>query len=105
MVRRTSGRLRKAKQKLRVRYTRDREDRQLAGLEPVVPAGSVKPERVDPSTQSHQQLPELIRQALREGWDVPDSAKQRCVAELLSGVLDPDTKPRERIRLVKVLLL
>src|SRR3954470_286655 len=109
MPRRTSGRLRKAKQKLRRHYTCDREDRQLSGEEPTTPLGAVRDERVDPSTQVSQPLSALelcamVRQAVKEGWNVPDAAKGRTVDELTAALLDPDTKPMDRVRLARVLL-
>jgi len=104
-VRRTCGRVRKMKQKLRRRYTIDRENRQLAGDEPTVPLGAVRSEVVDPASQGCQPLPALVRQALRESWATPDAAKARAVAEIMAAFFDPGTKPGERIRLVRTLLL
>lgn len=103
MPRRTSGRLRVAKQKLRARYSREREDRQLAGIEPTVPTGAVHDERVDPAQQTCQVFPELVRAALRQGWNVPEHVKAQVIAELTAAATNPTTDPRLRIRLVSVL--
>src|SRR5262249_46816171 len=85
--------------------TCDREDRQLAGLEPTLPEGAVHDERVAPARQGCQQFPALVRRALKEGWDVPDANKAKVVAELLAGALDPDTATGRRIRQDRTLLL
>ena len=72
-----------------------------------MPEGAVRDERVDPRTQGCQQLPALVRQALREGWNVPDSAKPGIVAELLQPFYAQDG-PRDYkllIALARTLLL
>lgn len=102
-MRRTCGRLRKMKQRLRARFTVEREDRQLCGVEPTLPAGAVRDERV-PAAPDPPQL-RLIRQALREGWPTPDANKPKIVDELLAAFHDKDTKDTERIRLARLLLL
>ena len=103
--RRTSGRLRVAKQRLKKQYMLEREDRQLSGAEPTVPAGAIKSEVVDPSTQSEslKDLPALVRQALEGGWPTTDSAKARATSELMAALSDPDTSPRMRVRLFRLL--
>lgn len=103
MARRTGGRLRAAKKRLKRRYAIERECRQLFGCEPTVPTGAVRSEVVVPDQQSCQVFPALVRRALREGWKVKDVNKE--VAEMVNAAIDPATKPRERIRLVRVLLL
>lgn len=102
-MRRTCGKLRMAKKRLRARYAREREDRQLSGEEPTVPTGAVREERAPASPGPP--MPDLVRRALREGWDVPDASKPKVVAELIAGAIDPDTATSLRIRLVRTLLL
>jgi hypothetical protein len=60
---------------------------------------------VDPAYQGCQLFPELARQALREGWAVPEAAKAKTVAELLAPFYEQGTDPMLLVRLVKVLLL
>jgi hypothetical protein len=91
------------KQKLRRRYTCDREDRQLAGLEPTVPEGAVRNE-VAPVAPDPP-LPHLVRAALRQEWDVRDAAKPKIVGDLLVAFFDPDAEPCLRVRLARLLLL
>src|SRR5436190_1378655 len=50
MGRHPTSKARRKRQKIKRKYARFREDAQLAGEEPVLPAGAIKPERVDPST-------------------------------------------------------
>jgi hypothetical protein len=98
---------RRRRQKIRREYARLREDAQLAGMIETVPEGALRVERVDPRTQGCQQLPALVRQALREGWSVPDSAKPRIVDELLQPFYAQDG-PRDSkllIALARTLLL
>jgi hypothetical protein len=78
-----TSKARRRRQKLKRRYAKVREVAQLTGVIETVPENAVRDERVDPGKQGCQQLPQLVRQALREGWNVPDSAKPRIVAELL----------------------
>src|SRR4051812_6658115 len=85
-----TSKARRRRQKLKRRYARLREDAQLAGIIPTTPEGAVQDERVDPRTQGCQQLPALVRQALREGWNVPDTAEPRIVDELLQPFYDPE---------------
>lgn len=105
MARWYSGRNRKARQRLRAQYSRDREDRQLRGEEPTVPVGAVHNERVDPSTQSSQAFPDLVITAIRQGWNVPEEAKRRAIAEALAVIHDPATSPALRVRLVSTLVM
>ena len=66
---------RNRRNKLKKRYAKAREDAQLAGLIPTTPGGAVRDERVDPRSQGCQQLPQLVRQALKNDWNTPDEAK------------------------------
>jgi hypothetical protein len=104
-MRRTSGRIRKMKQKLRRRYTCDREDRQLSGLEPTVPESAVHDERVDPRTQSEHPLPHLTGMAIRNGWAAPDDRKPGLVDELIGILDDPDMPARAKIAAFRALLM
>ena len=96
---------RKRRQRCEERYAKAREDAQLSRIIPTVPEGAVRDERVDPARQGCQQFPELVRQALREGWAVPDAAKSKVVAEVLAAFYDPDADPGLRVRLARLLLL
>ncbi len=88
---------RKAKQRIRERYAKAREDAQLAGVIPTVPEGAVHAEVVDPASQNAPPLIGLVTQALKEGWKVPEEKKQELVAELISIVLNPDMPSRSKI--------
>lgn len=72
------------------RYAHAREDAQIAGRVPTTPEMALKPEKVDPSSQSEQRFPGLIGQALRNGWAVPDGRKPALVDEMISLVEDPE---------------
>jgi hypothetical protein len=96
---------RRRRQQLKRKYARFREDAQLAGVIETVPEGAVRDERVDPARQGGQQFPELVRQALREGWATPDSAKPKVVAELLAAFFEEGQDPMLRVRLARLLLL
>lgn len=74
----TSKRRRK-KQELKARYAKVREDAQLEGLIHTTPEGAVRNE----VSTGNAQLPELVRQAIRESWATPDAAKAAIVANLL----------------------
>lgn len=79
-----TSRARNSKQNIMQRYTKAREDAQLAGLIPTTPEAAIDSERVDPLAQATAALPELVRQALRESWATPDSAKPAIIAALLA---------------------
>jgi hypothetical protein len=95
---------RKARQRLARRYTKAREDCQLAGDIETSPAGAVRSERVDPRTQGCQPLPGLVRAALRAGWATAADAAVRAVDELCAVVTDPDVEPHVKVTAVRVLL-
>lgn len=88
---------RSKKQRIKDRYAHSREDAQLAGLIPTSPEESLKPERVDPSVQGSQPLPELIAQAIRKGWAVDDGMKPHLVDELVQIVLDNEMCAKSKI--------
>ena len=75
----TSKRRRK-KQELKERYAKVREDAQLADIIPTTPEGAVRNEVVQ---TGNAVLPEIVREALRNNWATPDSAKPAIVANLL----------------------
>lgn len=77
---------RNRKQKVKARYSKAREEAQLAGIIPTTPEGAVRNERVEASAQSDQPLPNLTSQAIRKGWAVPEERKPQLVDELLDIV-------------------
>lgn len=81
---------RSKKQALRDRYAHAREDAQLAGLIPTKPEEALKPEVVDPATQTEAPQVGLIVQALRSGWAVPEGRKPDLVDELMRILDDPE---------------
>ena len=85
----TTSRKNKVK-KIKKTYAKAREDAQLAGVIPTEPVGAVRSEVVDPHSQSNAALPELVRQALREAWATPDSAKPAIIAALLEPFYKDD---------------
>lgn len=103
---------RRQKQQLKERYAKVREDAQLADLIPTTPEGAV---RNEVAITGNAQLPELVRQAIRESWSTPDAAKGAIVANLLEPFfaerqLDAQGRPvppdrKELIELAKTLRL
>jgi hypothetical protein len=63
----------------------------------VVPEESLKPERVDPSVQSEQRFPALVRRAINHGWATPDDKKPGLVDELVELIEDPEATPMAKI--------
>lgn len=91
-----SSKRRRQKQALKAKYAKVREDAQLADLIPTTPEGAVRNEVV--ASVGNAQLPELVRQAIRENWATPDCAKGAIVANLLEPFfaereIGPDGKP------------
>lgn len=76
-----SSKRRRHKQKVKAGYAKLREEAQHLDLIPTTPEGAVRDERA-PLT-GNAQLPELVRQAIRENWATPDCAKGAIVANLL----------------------
>lgn len=70
------------RKKIKKRYASAREEAQLAGVIPTTPEGAVRDERVH-SVDPLDGLPQLVRQALKERWDTPGTAKQAIMAQLL----------------------
>src|SRR3954453_15380832 len=85
---------RKRRQRCKERYAKAREDAQLSGIIPTVPEGAVRDE-VAPVAPAPP-LPHLVRAALRLGWDVPDAAKAKVVADLLAGFFEEGQDPALR---------
>lgn len=100
------------RQDLKERYAKVREDAQVAGLIVTTPEGAVRDERVDPRLQGCQQLPDIVRQSLRENWSTPDAAKPGIIGALLEPffandiVLDKDGNqirvPPNRLMLIEL---
>lgn len=70
-----------------------REEAQLQGIIQVSPEGAVRNERVDPLTQSTQEIPSLDRAAVVRGWAVPEEKKQLVVAKLLEPFSSEEADP------------
>ena len=82
-----TSKARARRQRTKDRYAHAREDAQLEGLIPTTPEEALTPERVPPSAQSEQPLPELIAQAIRKGWAVDEQMKPQLVQELIGIVM------------------
>lgn len=97
---------RKDKQRLKERYAKVREDAQLADIIPTTPEGAVRNE----VSVGNAQLPEVVRQAIRENWATPDAAKPAIIANLLEPFfmdreIDPNTGqpiPPNRAQLIEL---
>jgi hypothetical protein len=91
------------KQKIKKKYAKAREDAQLAGIIPTTPDGAVKNERVQPFAQTlGPALPEIVRQALKDNWATPDSAKPAIIASLLEAFYKDDIVLDENGKEVRV---
>jgi len=99
-----TSKARRKRQKLKRVYARLREDCQLAGVIETVPEGAVRDERVSPSVQTEQPLPELVARAIRNGWATEESKKPELVDELVAIVLNPDMPAGKKITAFKALL-
>ena len=62
-----------------------------------MPEGAVRPEKVDPSVQSEQPMPELIAQAIRKGWAVDEGMKPHLVQELINIITDDEMPAKAKI--------
>lgn len=87
---RSSRRLQR--QNLMQRYSKLREDAQLAGLIKTEPAEAVKDERV-----KHDD-PKLIERAIRSGWAVPEEVKPELVAEMTAIVTDDSEESSDKTK-------
>lgn len=93
------------KQRIKDRYAHAREDAQLAGLIPTTPEESLKPEQVNPATQSDAPHPELVAQAIRKGWAVPEERKPRLVDELTKIIDNPEAPEKVKVAAFSALRL
>lgn len=94
---RPTSKRRAQRQKIKERYAKAREDAQLAGLISTTPEEALKPERVDPSTQSSQPLSELVAQAIKKGWAVEDGMKPHLIQEMVDIVMDVNMPAKAKI--------
>lgn len=100
----TRRKKRKTKQRKLARYSKRREDAQLSGREPTLPAGAVRNERVSPLVQGEQSLPALIARGIRNGWATPEDMKPILVDEMTAIVMDPEQKAVPKIMAYQALL-
>ncbi len=80
--RQTSSSRKVHRQRLMNRFTKLREDAQLAGLIATEPKGTVRDERV-----KHDD-PKLIETAIKSGWAVPEELKPQLITEMVAIVTD-----------------
>ena len=92
-----SGKRRNARQKLKEQYSKVREDAQLAGIIPTSPEGAIRPEAVPSSVQTAAPMPELIAEAIRKGWAVPEDRKPQLVDELLTIIQSVDMPAKVKV--------
>lgn len=85
------------RQETKKRYSEAREDAQLQGLIPTTPEGAIKPEPVSPSVQGNQPMSELIAQAIRKGWAVPENRRPELIDEMIAIVLDNELPAKAKI--------
>lgn len=87
MAKHPTSKSRNRRQKIKASYIKAREDAQLAGLIATTPEGAVRDEKVDPSTQGSQPLPDIALMAIdgdRKGtWRVPAEKKQELIREMV----------------------
>lgn len=92
-----TSKARSAKQEVRERYSKAREDAQLLGVIPTTPEGALKPERVAPEAQADAPQPNLIGEAIRKGWAVPEARKPDLVDELIRLLDDPQVSDKVKV--------
>lgn len=93
------------KQRVRDRLSHATDDARRLGLPeikriedgPLPPEESLKPERVDPSSQDSRRYPGLIGRAIRKGWATPDEKKPGLVDELIATVEDKSASAMAKI--------
>lgn len=100
-----TSKARNHKQEVKQRYSKAREDAQLCGLIPTTPEGAVKPEQVSPGKQEDAPLPNLISQAIRCGWAVPEDRKPELVDELIKILDDPNMPAKVKVAAFNALRL
>lgn len=89
---------RATKQEVRERYAKAREDAQLTGLIPTTPEGSARNnEVVKPSSQEEVAQPQLIAEAIRRGWAVPEESKPLLVDELVDIIYNEGESAKVRV--------
>lgn len=88
---------RNRRQKTKERYSKAREDAQLEGIIPTTPEGAVRTEPVSPSVQGNQPLPNLIADAIRKGWAVPEGIKPGLVDEMVQIIMDPEMPAKAKV--------
>lgn len=94
MAKHPTGKRRNAKQKIKKRYAKSREDAQLAGVIETSPEGAVRAERVDPLTQDAQRFPGLDRLAILgegKGWSTPEHVKRKAVEQAAEVLFEKKT--------------
>ncbi len=95
-----SEKRRKKLQRMKMRYMELRDELEQAGEIPVEPAGATRDERVP--TAPDPLLPEVVRQAVREGWATPEPAKQHIIKQLLEPFYNDVTVMNEAGEVVQV---
>jgi len=101
-----TSKARARKQNTKDRYAHAREDAQLEGLIPTTPEEALKPERVDPSTQSEEPTPTtMVIRAATKGWKVPDERKETLVAELIGIIDNPEMPAKVKVAAFNALRL
>lgn len=99
-----TGAKRKKVQSVDDRYAHAREDAQLLGRIPTTPEEALKPERINPSSQKEQALPQLIERAIRRGWATPEERKPGLVDELIEIVHDEEARHFDKVAAYGALL-
>lgn len=87
-------------QRMKQRYMELRDELETLGEIPVEPAGSIRDEKVP--TAPDPLLPEVVRQAVKEGWATPEPAKQHIVKTLLEPFYNDITTMNEDGEVVQV---
>lgn len=99
MGRHPSSSRRHRRQKVKALYSKYREEAQLLDILPTTSEGAVYKEQTDSVGEFDPCLPQLVKDALKDGWTVPDAAKPHIVAALLEPffkddiVFDEEGKP------------
>lgn len=88
---------RRQRQRKYKRYMELRDELQTLGVIPVEPSGARKSEAVDPATQGEQAMPNLVAQAVRNGWAVPEHKKPDIVDEMLAVIDNPQETNKVKV--------
>lgn len=86
---------RKTRQRKRQMYMELREDLQLSGDIPTTPEGAIRNEVVPPCADPP--IPELVQQAVRRGWAVPEERKPGIVDEMLKVIDNPEESAKVKV--------